>query len=175
MSSKNALTHGLAARTPRDEADVADRDRRIAALEEVVAPRCAYERGMVARPASALQRRERADHRESRSVELALPIGPRSAGAILTLDARCRRGFEAIDRDRAGAVREIATGHGQRAARRRVEGIGGAIPLYETNREADFPELDQGVGRGRSGRRGRSGAAAAGGSNRQPQLGEAAL
>jgi len=121
VSSRNALTHALTAQTPRDEADVADRDRRLAELTAVIAPRDAYEHGLTARLASAFQRLERADHPKSRSFEVALPIGPQSAGAILTLNARCRHAFEVIDRHRATAVQAIATSHRWLAALRRVE------------------------------------------------------
>ena len=122
VSSKNALTQGLTAQTPRDEQAVADRDRRIADPAAVVAPRDACEQGLVARLAPALQRLERADHLESRSFELALPIGPQSPCAILTLSARCRHAFEVINRDRATAVQEIAVCHRRLAASQRVKG-----------------------------------------------------
>jgi len=88
VSAKNALTHGLTAQTPRDEADVADRDRRIAELAAVIAPGDAYEQGLVAGLASAVQRLERADHLERRTFEVALPLGLRRTGAIRTLNSR---------------------------------------------------------------------------------------
>jgi hypothetical protein len=125
VSAKNALTHGLTAQTARDEADVADRDRRIAELAAVIEPRDAYEQGLLARLASAFQRLKRADHLESQSFDVAPPIGPQSAGAILTL-AGGRHAFERIERDRAAAGAALAGHHQGPAALRRVEGAGEA-------------------------------------------------
>jgi hypothetical protein len=120
-SAKNALTHGLAAETPRDEADQEDRDRRIAELVEVFAPRDGNELAIVARLASAYQRLERADHLESQAFEVALKVGPQSQGAILALNPRCQTAFELVNRYRATAVNEVGQCHRLLAALRRAD------------------------------------------------------
>ena len=120
-SSKNALTHGLTAETPRDEADQADRDRRIAELLEVFEPRDGNELAIVARLASAYQRLERADHLESQAFEVALKVGPQSQGAILALNPKCQTAFELVNRYRATAVNEVGQCHRLLAALRRAD------------------------------------------------------
>lgn len=120
---KNALTHGLTAETPRDEADQADRDRRIAELVEVFEPRDANELALIARLASAYQRLERADHYESQAFQVALKVGPQSSGAILALNPRCQTAFELVNRYRATAVNEVGLCHRLLAALRRAEEV----------------------------------------------------
>lgn len=153
MSSWHALTQGLTAQTPRDEAAVAYRDRRIAEPAAVVAPREAFERGLVARLASAFQRRERVGELASGSFETALPIGPPSPGAILTLNARCRHVLEAIDRDRASTEQENAVCHRPSAALRRVEEDAAETWIAERTQRSIFSNPIKAVDEPRSARK----------------------
>ena len=137
-ASKNALTHGLTAETPRDEADQADRDRRIEELVEVFAPRDANELAIVARLASAYQRLERADHYESQAFEVALKVGPQSSGAILALNPRCQTAFELVNRYRATAVNEVGLCHRLLVALRRAEEVA-EVRLRNEPGEANSP------------------------------------
>lgn len=66
-SSMNALTHGLRAEGARDEADMADRERRAALLALTFEPEDAFEAALVYRMAAAFQRLEKADHLESQA------------------------------------------------------------------------------------------------------------
>jgi hypothetical protein len=106
-SAMNALTHGLRAETPRDEADVADRARRAALLMETFAPTDAFETALVHRMAAAFQRLERADHLESQAFDSAVMLKEPTPGAIITQQQRVQAGFSAINRYRATAQQDL--------------------------------------------------------------------
>ena len=77
-ASRNAITHGLAG--PVDGAEVANRDRRAAALALEIAPGGAVEAALVERLAAAFQRLEKADHLEAQLFDGCIPLGRRAAG-----------------------------------------------------------------------------------------------
>jgi len=106
-SAMNALTHGLRAETPRDEADVADRARRAALLADTLGPADAFEAALIHRMAAAFHRLEKADHLESQAFDAAVVLRQPTAGAILTHQQRVQAGFAAINRYRATAQQDL--------------------------------------------------------------------
>ncbi len=106
-SARNALTHGLTAESPRDEADVADRAQRAALLIETFQPADDFELALIHRMAAAFQRLERADHLESQALDSAFSLRPRTAGAVLANQTRMQTGFSAINRYRATAQTDL--------------------------------------------------------------------
>jgi hypothetical protein len=83
-ASRNAITHGLAARGPVDAAEVADRDRRAAALALEIAPAGPVEAALVDRLAAAFQRLEQAHHLEARLFDGAFRLGDVPPGCCST-------------------------------------------------------------------------------------------
>jgi len=106
-AAMNALTHGLRAETPRDEADVEDRARRTALLADTLEPEDAFEQALVHRMAAAFQRLEKADHLESQAFDSAAQLRATTPGAIVTNQQRVQTGFAAINRYRATAQQDL--------------------------------------------------------------------
>jgi hypothetical protein len=124
-SSRNAITHGLAAPGPVDGAEVADRDRRTAALALEIAPDGAVERALMDRLAAAFQRLEKADHLEAQLFDGAFRLGDVPPGMRLYRRTDRRRTLAVPGRYRATAagamIRTLRTREGRRGARRRAE------------------------------------------------------
>ena len=124
-SRRNAITHGLTARGPVDEAEVADRDRRAAALALEIAPEGDVEAALVDRLAAAFQRLEKADHLEAQLFDSAFRLGDVPPGMLLYRQTDCRQTLAVLNRYRATAAGEmiqtLRTLEGLREARRRTE------------------------------------------------------
>jgi len=138
-ASQNAITHGLTARGRIDEAEVADRDRRAAALALELAPESGVERALVDRLAAAFQRLEKADHLEAQVFDGAFRLGDVPPGLILAKQPHCRQTFAVLNRYRATAAGEMIHTlrllEGLREARRRAE----ETRLRNEAREPDSP------------------------------------
>ncbi len=108
-SAMNALTHGLRAQSPRDEADVADRARRAALLVDTFAPEDDFEAALVHRMAAAFHRLEKADHLESQAFDAAFAGAGAAAtpGGLLANQKRVQAGFTAVNRYRATAQGDL--------------------------------------------------------------------
>jgi hypothetical protein len=125
-SAMNALTPGLRAQTPRDEADVADRARRAALLADTLEPEDDFEAALVHRMASAFQRLEKADHLESQAFDSAVVLRETTPGAIVTNQQRVQAGFAAINRYRATAQQDLLNAYKM-------------LEVYRHQRERDTP------------------------------------
>jgi hypothetical protein len=123
-ASRNAITHGLTARGPIDEAEAADRDRRAAALARDLEPESDVERALVDRLAAAFQRLEKSDHLEAQVFDGAFRLGDVPPGVILSKQPHCRQTFAVLNRYRATAAGELSHTlrllEGLREARRRA-------------------------------------------------------
>ncbi|MEO1090349.1 MAG: hypothetical protein AAFX81_06945 [Pseudomonadota bacterium] len=106
-AAANALTHGLTAESPRDEAEAADRQRRAAVLAMELVPETPLEQALVARMAAALQRLERADRLEVQAFEAATGWGDSTSGKALMANRRCQFTFLLVNRYRATANGEL--------------------------------------------------------------------
>lgn len=106
-SALNALTHGLRAESPRDAADMEDRERRAEVLMVTFDPEDDFETALVHRMASAFQRLERADHLESQALDSAIVVSKPTTGRILTNQRQIQASFGAINRYRATAQRDL--------------------------------------------------------------------
>jgi len=124
-ASRNAITHGLTARGPVDEAEVADRDRRAAALALEIAPEGDVEVALVDRLAAAFQRLEKADHLEAQLFDSAFRLGDVPPGMLLYRQTDCRQTLAVLNRYRATAAGEmiqtLRTLEGLREGRRRAD------------------------------------------------------
>lgn len=103
-SRLNAITRGLRAEGPVDDAAVRDLERRAAALAEVLAPENAFEDALVARLATAFQRLERVEELERDAFDGTMSFRVQSDGAKLANNSRCRQTFNVLDRYRASAA-----------------------------------------------------------------------
>ena len=132
-AAMNALTHGLRAETPRDEADVEDRAARAALLARTLEPADDFEVALVHRMAAAFQRLEKADHLESQAFDSAVQLRPTTAGAIVTQQQRVQTGFAAINRYRATAQQDLFNAYRMLEVYRRERGRDAAEPRVLPN------------------------------------------
>ena len=145
-ASRNAITHGLAARGPVDEAEVADRDRRAAALALEIAPEGPVEAALVDRLAAAFQRLETADPLEARLFDGAFRPGdvPPGMRRYRRTDGRRRPAVPGRYRATAagGTIRTRHRLEGRREARRRAA----EARFGNRSQRAGFVSGDKGLG-----------------------------
>ncbi|MEO1092410.1 MAG: hypothetical protein AAFX81_17455 [Pseudomonadota bacterium] len=127
-AARNALTHGLRAESPRDEADIADRQARAALLMQTFEPADDFELALLHRMAAAFHRLEKADHLESQTFDAGTAIDGQTSGRILTVQSKVQASFGAINRYRATAQHDLFNAYRM-------------LVVHRQQRGDDIPEL----------------------------------